>query len=178
MAETFADILTVGGKSNSLGRANEIIQRVLNDKALLGALYACVFNEDAWVRMRAIDAIEKICRQRPEWLLPYVDRFQTELGSSSQPSIQWHLAQMYSQLDLNKKQIRIAIKWLKDLLSNVEVDWIVSANTMKTLVQFTREGSVTVEETVRLLKLQQRHASKSVVKKAHKLLLELPQRAK
>lgn len=59
MAETFSDILAVGGKSNSLGRTDEVIGIVLSDKQRLNRLYACVFNDDAWIRMRAIDAIMK-----------------------------------------------------------------------------------------------------------------------
>ncbi|MEP6710136.1 MAG: hypothetical protein ABJA64_00260, partial [Candidatus Saccharibacteria bacterium] len=120
-----------------------------------------------------VDAIEKVCRQHPEWLLSYIDKFQNELASNNQPSIQWHLAQMYSQLNLNAQQKPIAIHWLKDLLSTVEVDWIVSANAMKTLVQFTNDGSTPVEDTVALLKLQQNHKSNSVVKKANKFLSDI-----
>lgn len=172
MAESYAQILAVG-KPNSLGRANEVVELVLKDKDQLGELYSCVFNDDAWVRMRAIDAIEKICRQHPAWLVPYVDKFQTELASSDQPSIQWHLAQIYRQVDLSAEQKLQAIKWLKGLLSQKEVDWIVAADAMTTLVQFTEDGSVPTKEAISLIKLQQKHKSKSVVKKATKLLVEL-----
>lgn len=170
MAETFADILAIGGKTNSLGRTDEVIEVVLSNDNRLSDLYNCVFNNDAWVRMRAVDAIEKVCRQHPEWLTPYVDRFQNELASNNQPSIQWHLAQMYSQLNLNEQQKLIAIHWLKDQLSTVEVDWIVSANAMKTLVQFTNDGTIPIDDTVALLGVQQNHKSNSVVKKANKFL--------
>lgn len=178
MVETFEEILSVGGRSNSLGRTSEVIELVLDDKTRLDELYLCVFNDDAWIRMRAMDAIEKICRQHSEWLMCYVDGFQSELTSSSQPSIQWHLAQMYSQLDLSVEQKRIAISWLIDLLSNTEVDWIVSVNAMKTLVDFTTEGAVSIEAVMYLLKLQQAHKSKSVVRKADKFLLELSELSK
>lgn len=173
MAETFAEILAVGGKSNSLGRVNEVIETILDDKTQLDELYDCVFNDDAWVRMRAIDAIEKICRQHPDWLLPYIDKFQTELATSSQPSIQWHLAQIYGQVELAAKQKLHAINWLKDQLSTSDLDWIVAAETMKTLVQFTQDSSVSKDEIIPLFKLQQKHHSKSVVKKATLLLVEL-----
>ena len=175
MTESFAEMFTAGGKSNSLGKASEVIETVLQNKDYLEELYACVFNDDAWVRMRAIDAVEKIGRQKPEWLVPYIDTFQSELASSKQPSIQWHLAQMYSQFDLNAKQKLGAIAWLKDILSNAEVDWIVSVNAMKSLVQFTKDGSAPYEVTVSLLKLQLAHKSKSVTKKASQLLSELSQ---
>lgn len=173
MLESFAEILAVGGKSNSLGRTNEVIERVLDNKHLLNELYTCVFNDDAWVRMRAMDAIEKICRQHPDWLLPYIDRFQRDLAPSDQPSVQWHLAQIYGQVDLNAAQKQIAIQWLKDRLSTTATDWIVTANAMATLVQFANDGSVPKDTTVSLLERQQTHRSKSVVRKAKKLLSEL-----
>ncbi len=173
MKETFVAILEVGGKSNSLGRADEVIETVLHNKNRLEELYDCLFNEDAWVRMRAVDAIEKICRQHPEWLLPYIDKFQSELSTSNQPSIQWHLAQIYSQVDLTSEQKLHAIGWLKDQLSTTDVDWIVSAEAMKTLVQFTKDGSVSKDDIIPLFELQKKHKSKSVVKKANKLLDEL-----
>lgn len=176
MVEIFSDILAFGGKSNSLGRTDEVIDTVLSDKQRLDELYACVSNDDAWVRMRAIDAIEKVCRQHPEWVEPYIDKFQKELAKSNQPSIQWHLAQMYARLSMNENQKKIAIDWLKTLLSDTEIDWIVSANAMKALVQFTHDGLVNTNTTIDLLRLQQGHKSKSVVKKASRFLHELSSR--
>ncbi len=173
MTESYAEIFAVGGKSNSLGRTNEVIGLVLKNKNQLDELYSCVFNEDAWIRMRAIDALEKICRLHPDWLLQYIDKLQDELGSNGQPSIQWHLAQMYSQVTLSNEQKVKTINWLKHLLSNTDVDWIVAANAMQTLVQFTKDNFVPTKDAIALLKVQQKHKSKSVVRKANKLLSEL-----
>lgn len=176
MAEKFAEMLAAEGHANSLGRVDEVIEFVLHDKSRLDELYGCLFNEDAWVRMRAADALEKICRHHPGWLLPYIDRLQDELAASTQPSIQWHLAQIYSQVDLTPNQKRVAIHWLKQLLSTKEIDWIVAANAMDALVQFTRDGSFSVAEVIPLLRTQQKHKSKAVIKRANKLLTELSTR--
>src|SRR5438552_3106136 len=105
-------MLTAGGHANSLGRVSEVIDSVLNHKLRLDELYECMFDDDAWVRMRAADAIEKVCRIHPDWLLPYIERFAEELSTSNQPSIQWHLAQMYKQVDLTSEQKHLAIDWL------------------------------------------------------------------
>jgi hypothetical protein len=166
-------MLAAGGKSNSLGRADEVIRLLLSDQSRLDELYRCLFDPDAWVRMRAADALEKICRDRPDWLLPYVDRFPGELAVSGQPSIQWHLAQIYRQVALTKAQKAFAIGWLEQLLSNPGVDWIVAANAMDTLVHFVREDAVPSADVVPVLELQQRHKSPAVVKRANKLLREL-----
>lgn len=173
MEQNFLEMLEVGGKSNSLGRVNEVIELVLGDRFRLEELYGCLFAEDAWVRMRAADALEKVCRVHPDWLQPYIDRFSEDLATSTQASIQWHLAQIYEQVDLTPEQKRFAIDWLKRLLSTKEVDWIVAANAMDTLVKFTRDGAFAADEMVALLKVQQGHKSKAVVRRADKLLGEL-----
>jgi HEAT repeat protein len=170
MQANFAVLLTIGGKSNSLGRVNEIIQLVLQDATRLDELYSCLFNEDAWVRMRAADALEKICREHPDWLLPYVDRLSEEVAVLDQPSIQWHLAQIYRQVNLTNEQKSIAIQWLKQRLLSPTVDWIVAANVIDTLAYFTQQGSVPPSEFIPLLQIQQHHKSKAVVKRAARLL--------
>lgn len=173
--ERFEEVFKVGGKSNSLGRTNEVIERVLHDASLLEQVYDCVFSEDAWVRMRAIDAIEKICRQHPEWLSLYIDRFQKELHGSMQPSIQWHLAQIYQQVELTDKQRAHAIEWLEKRLSATEADWIVAANAMDALAYFVRKGDVSRNKLVDLLDIQLHHASRTVMKRAARLLDEFSQ---
>jgi hypothetical protein len=170
MHEPFAAILAVGGKANSLGRANEVTETVLGDHDRLEELYQCLFADDAWVRMRAADSLEKICRVHPDWLAPYIDRIAGELASSEQASIQWHIAQIYRQVSLTPAQKAFAILWLKARLASTDVDWIVAANVLDTLAQFTRDGAVPESELRRLIAIQQTHRSKSVVRRASKLL--------
>jgi TPR repeat protein len=174
MHESFAAILAVGGKSNSLGRASEVIEAVLHDKARLKELYGCLFNEDAWVRMRAADSLEKICRVHPDWLELYIDRISKDLAGSNQASIQWHIAQIYRQVALSASQKHFAINWLEKLLSSAQIDWIVAANAMDTMAQFVRSGSVSKTDFRALLKIQCQHKSNAVIKRASRLLHELP----
>lgn len=173
MTENFVDLLAVGGKSNSLGRANEVIDMVLNDRQRLDELYACLSHNDAWLRMRAADSFEKICRQHPEWIVPYIDKICEGLLDSTQPSIQWHLAQIFRQVELTTEQKARVIDWLKNLLSTKDVDWIVSANAMDTLAQFCEDSSVSKTEVLPLFQMQQNHKSQAVVKRANKLLAKL-----
>lgn len=120
MNEKFAAMLIEGGKKNSLGRVNEVIDTVLADRARLDELYQTIFHEDPWVRMRAIDGFEKICRVHPDWVEPYVDNIQTELATSTQSSIQWHIAEIYRHVQLQPDQTRPAITWLMNKVNNVE----------------------------------------------------------
>ncbi|MDX2775981.1 hypothetical protein PV379_01255 [Streptomyces caniscabiei] len=173
MTERFSEMLLDGGHANSLGRVNEVIEIVLGDKTRLDELYGCLFDDDAWVRMRAADALEKICRVHPDWLLPYVDRFQSELFGSTQPSIQWHLAQIYAQVTLTDTQRHAAQDWLRTRIATTDVDWIVAANAIDALMKFAKEGTFPASELADLLKIQQRHRSNAVVKRATKALATL-----
>ena len=56
--EAFAEVLTEGGRSNSLGRAGEVVHAVFADRDRLDELWACISHDDAYVRMRAIDSFE------------------------------------------------------------------------------------------------------------------------
>jgi len=164
--ESYKSILTVGGKTNSLGRAQEVIDDVYRKPTRLDELFECIYADDAWVRMRAIDSFEKIARDKPQWIEPYIERILTELTKSSQPSVQWHLAQLFCEVELTDKQRQQAIMWLREKIATVGVDWIVSVNTMKSLVYFYNEGFVAAEQLRELLRIQEEHSSKSVRKKA------------
>lgn len=163
-----------GGRPNSLGEANTIVDEVLAGDSDLAELYGCLFSDDQWVRMRAGDALEKVCRQRPEWFADYLERLLSEVAAIRQPSVQWHLAQMLGEIELTQAQQQRAIEILRDNLTDPNVDWIVASNSMETLAQFARDGSVPVEIAAPLIEQQLHHRSKAVVKRATKLLADLP----
>ena len=171
--ELFEEILKVGGHSNSLGRASEVLEVVRNDQSRLDELFDCIFADDAWVRMRAIDSFEKIIKDNPLWVSPYLDRILSELTHSAQPSIQWHLAQIFAEVALTDKQRSEAITWLNHMITTTDVDWIVSVNVMKALLYFDRDKFVLARDIQPLFKIQEGHASKSVRKKATEFLLSL-----
>lgn len=169
----FAAMLSEDGKKNSLGRAEEVVQIVLADQSRLDELYQCLFEEDAWLRMRAVDALEKVCRVHPEWLEPYVELLLGEVVVNDQASIQWHLAEMFREINLTDSQRQRAIAHMKQNISSKGVDWIVASNTMETLASYVKDGILPASELIPLLKIQQTHHSKAVVKRATRLLDQL-----
>lgn len=146
---------------------------MLADRARMDELFECVFDDDAWVRMRAIDTIEKVCRVHPDWLLPYKSKLFHELADMDQASIQWHLAEIFPAIELTPDEERRAIEIMKRNISSTDADWIVAANTMKTLAQFAQEGKVPATEIIPLFEIQKSHRSKAVVKRAMTLLEEI-----
>ena len=170
MTQTFISMLAEDGKKNSLGRVDDVIIEVLDDPSRIDELYNAMFHDDAWVRMRAADAFEKICRVNPIWIEPYIDRIQADLDKSQQASIQWHIAQIYCQIRLDDLQKKHAIDWLARLLKTTSVDWIVAANCMKALEYFVNKNEFNKDDFEHLLRVQLHHKSKAVAKKAQQFL--------
>lgn len=168
--ESFEDIFAYGGHANSLGRSREVLDEVKSDPTRMTELFDCIYSEDAWVRMRAMDTFEKAVRDNPELAKPYTNTLVYELTKSDQPSIQWHLAQLYTEVELSLSQQAKAISWLKGRIAVTAVDWIVAVNVMKTLLYFYELGFVGKAELKALYEIQSQHQSKTVCKKAQQFL--------
>ncbi|HXX79417.1 MAG TPA: hypothetical protein VEI53_13050, partial [Ktedonobacteraceae bacterium] len=108
---------------------------VLHDPAKVGELFECVIDEDDYVRMRASDALEKVCRSNPSIVQPLKTRVLHEMSVIDQPSVQWHYAQIVDQLQLNPQETAEVIRKLQ---SNFETydDWITRSITMEVLGNF------------------------------------------
>lgn len=169
-AISFETILSEGGHTNSLGRSGEVYDICKDDPSRIGELFACISADDAWVRMRAIDTFEKLVRDDPAIVKPYLPAIFSDLTKSDQPSIQWHLAQIFQEVELDDDQEKTAIAWLENRISSTEVDWIVAANSMKSLMYFNKKGALNAEELRPLFEIQLNHHSKSVRKKAGQFL--------
>jgi hypothetical protein len=139
MTEPFATVLA-GGHHNSLGRTAEVVEITLSDQARLDELFGCLASPDELVRMRAGDALEKICRERPAWFVPHVERLLGDVAGIDQPSVQWHLAQMLQHLRdaLSRTQMRRATELLQRQLAS-STDWIVLNVTMDVLTDWADE---------------------------------------
>jgi hypothetical protein len=163
-----------GGDPRSLHGVEQVIAAALADPSALEALFECLFCADAVVRMRAGDALEKIARVRPELLAPYARRLLSDVADVDQPSVQWHLAQIFSEIELTSEQRRRAIAILERNLERYE-DWIVVNLTLSALAHFARDNPALRSELVPILRRHQADARKSVAKRATKLLAELQQ---
>lgn len=146
---------------------------MLGDRGRLDELWVCIGHDDAYVRMRAIDSFEKVVNKHQRWADPYVPRIVDELTKSRQPSIQWHVAQLLPQVQLAEDESERAVAWLRAQLATTDVDWIVSVNCMRSLLEFHERGRVQADVLRQLFEVQLDHHSKTVRRKAGDFLAEL-----
>jgi hypothetical protein len=130
-----------GGARRSLGRTNSVVAEFLakGPAALKNfpLLIACIsedIEDDPVVRMRASDAVEKISRQRPEWLAPHKLALLGIAGGSDQIEVRWHMAQILPRLALTPRERIVAIDILFDYLEDRSS--IVKTHAMQSLADF------------------------------------------
>lgn len=165
------EAMLTGGHPNSLGRTIEVVDLVLADKSRLEALYSCYFSSDEVVRLRVSNGLKRVCREHPEWLVPYVDRLIGDISKIDQASTKWTLAQLFGMLktQMSPVQIQKATEIMKRNLRESD-DWIVQNTTMQVLFDWS-EGNQPLREWI-LPVLEKMLDSKhgSVAKRANKLL--------
>ena len=163
-----------GGHPNSLGRTGEVVDTVRGDRGRLDELFATMADPDEVVRLRVGDALEKVCRTRPDWFVPHIERILGELGPIEQPSVQWHVAQMLQHLrgDLCDEQVRQATNLLQRNLTG-STDWIVLNVTMDVLTGWAKRDPVLVDWLTSELERLSHDDRKSVARRASKRLMEL-----
>lgn len=169
----FANMLA-GGHSNSLGRTAEVVGIVQADHGRLEELFATMADPDEVVRMRVGDALEKVCRERPDWFVPNVERILGDLAETDQPSVQWHVAQMLGHLrdDLSDDQEQRATGLLQRNLTGSS-DWIVLNVTMDVLTVWSRRDPALARWLAPELERLRHDKRTSVAKRASVQLAEL-----
>lgn len=127
------------GKINSLGRVEEVVAIVLSDHSRLDELYQCYFSDDEWVRLRVSSCMKRVCREKPSWIMPYLDKLLDDISQIDQASTQWTLAILFLWLTeyMNPDQHRKAKQIMQHNLKTNH-DWIVQNTTMETLGVWAR----------------------------------------
>lgn len=168
--EPFEQMLT-GGHPNSLGRTIEVVDTVLADSGRLDELYNCYFSEDEVVRLRTSNALKRISKEHPEWLVPYIDKFIAEIAEIEQASTQWTLANLFETLasEMSESQLMSAKAVVKRNLTSWD-DWIVLNNSMQTLAGWAKTDPELKEWLLPHLEERSTDSRKSVAGRAKKML--------
>jgi hypothetical protein len=160
-----------GGHPNSLGNTEEVVSIVLGDHSKLQDLYDCYASEDAVVRLRVSSAMKRICKAQPDWIMEYLDRFQSETSSLDQASAKWSLAQMFMWLDEKMSDIQ-RLRAVEIMKHNLETDddWIVQSTTAESLAHFAQTDTHLKKWLIPQLEKMKGSRHNSVARKAQKLL--------
>lgn len=156
----------------SIGKADEVVQDILNDPSLFKEVFEGMLNKDPVIRMRSADAIEKVSAKRPEYLRPFKSKLINQISKIEQQEVRWHVAQMFSYIETSKIERN---KIIKILLSYIETDEskIVKTFSMQTLANFAEKDEQIKPKIINLIKGMIKNGSPAIISRGKKLLKQL-----
>jgi hypothetical protein len=131
---TIRSILAVGDR-RSIGGVSEVVALVTRKPKQANAVFKCLWDPDACVRMRAADALEKLSREAPGLLQPYRRQLLGLLAETDQKEMRWHLAVMVPRLRLTVSECQRAADLLRSYLEDKSS--IVRTFAMQGLAELT-----------------------------------------
>ncbi len=157
-----------------MGNVSEVVRTVLQHPEITSSLVECVFDDDAGVRMRAADALEKVSRERSEHLQPYATVLLGLFEETKQQELRWHLAVLLPRLCLNSAERRRTAQALQ-LCMDAQSS-IVKTFALQGLTDLTVQELSLVPLTLDLLMSAERTGTPAMKARSRKLIRALTKR--
>ena len=119
-----------GGDLRSDGAANQAAQAVLQNEALVADLAEGLSHEDAVVRGRTLDALEKIARTRPELVHPYLSQVIALMRTEDTMLARMHAAMLFGDMAIYEEEIVSMLPVLLGMLNDSTAftkSWAISS---------------------------------------------------
>ena len=161
-----------GGDLRSIGRVDEVVQDILRNPTLFEEVFEGVLDDDPIVRMRSADALEKASSKNPEYLQPFKKRLINEVSKIKQQEVRWHVAQMFSYLEVNERERDQIINILLSYIDTSDSK-IVKTFSMQTLADFAGEDKVVRPKILKILEELVKTGSPAMKSRGRKLIKKL-----
>lgn len=160
-----------GKDRRSIGRVNQVVEMVLESPGLFQDVFDGMTHDNPVIRMRAADAVEKISAKRPEYLQPYKNRLIREISRIDQQEVRWHVAAMFSRLNLATEDIRAVLDILNLYL--MDKSKIVKTFSMQALADLAMLKADLRPSIIRKLEQMTQTGSPAMQSRGRKLLVKL-----
>jgi hypothetical protein len=135
-----------GGDLRSDGLSDEVVALVLSNDELFDDLYAGLWEKDEVIRGRTADALEKVCRSRPDLVRGHLHNLIHYGRSDKVAMVRWHIAMILGYLVADKQSVGDIFSALVEMLQDKGVftrSWaIVSLTITGRLYPETRDEAI------------------------------------
>ena len=129
-------------------------------------------DDDPRVRMRSADVIEKVSSKYPKYLQPFKSRLINEVSKIEQQEVRWHIAQMFSYLEIDKNERGRIIEVLLSYIDTSE-SRIVKVFSIQTLADIAEKDELIKPKIMKELHEFIKSDSPAMVSRAKKLIKKL-----
>lgn len=162
----------LGGDLRSIGNADEVVSDILKDPTLFDEVFYGMMNDNPLIRMRSADVIEKVSRLHPEYLKPYKVPLIKEVAKIEQQEVRWHVALLFSYLDLDDEEKQQIVEELFSWIDNSKSK-IVKVNSMQALANIGEKNKKMRHLIVNKLEEAIKNGSPAMVSRGKKLINKL-----
>lgn len=158
----------IGTDRRSIGNSNEVVVEVLANPSLFETVFNGMQSDDPVLRMRCADVVEKITAHHSEYLVPYKQCLIHEISQINQQEVRWHVAQMFSRLELSKNERQDILEILTDYLKDKSK--IVKTFSMQALADIAEHDDELRPRIIRQLEILTKDGSPAMRSRGRKLL--------
>lgn len=124
--------LLSGGDLRSVGNVNALISTIHSQQEF-DLLFELAYDNDRVVKMRAMDAIEKITKPSAGYLQSHKQQILKLIKDNTAKEYKWHLALLLPRLNLNKKELASVWDTLTQWVNDKTNSKIVRVNSIQGL---------------------------------------------
>ena len=140
----------VRGDMRTTGSADKVVTEVLKKPELVDILVDGLNDGEPGVRMRTADALEKIATRDASLVQPHVGELIEVAASTEQQEVQWHMAQLFALVTLDKRRAKRVAKIMFDYYEDSQSS-IVKAFAMTTLWRLTEVDDTLMKKVKQLV---------------------------
>jgi hypothetical protein len=160
--------LLAGGDRRSIARSNRVLALIRANPARVSEIAALTSDQDWLVSMRAVDLLEKLTHENPEWVEPHKGIFLGPLADSDKweihlqivralPLFHWTPAEQRSAVDILLRDIEHPQKFVKvwaldSLAICSQQDKALAPVVLRLIRSFERSGSKALSTRARRIR--------------------------
>src|SRR6185436_14111292 len=95
----------VGGDRRSIAQSNRALALLRTRSSFVGALAELVRDEDWLVSQRALDLLEKLAREHPDWVQPHKNAFTGAMADSDKWEIRLQIVRALPLLKWTRREM-------------------------------------------------------------------------
>ena len=161
-----------GGTRTSVGEANEVIQKLLEDPSSLSEIYGLFLDEDPVVAMRASYVAMRVAEQNPGSVKTFANELLKNLDRYKQQELRWHVPQLLVHLDLTKTQRRraydVVMEW-----AETDKSKIVGYYSFQAAADFAEMDQDLLQDFIPRIKAANKTGAKSIQNRCKKIAKQL-----
>ncbi len=125
------------GDLRSIASVDQLVERITT-QAEFDKLFDYLYSENRLIAMRAADAVEKVTRQNPQFLVIHKAQYFGLLEQAKQKEQKWHLAQLAVRFDYTAEELAIIWQKLQCWVENKKESKLVRVNALQAMYDLAK----------------------------------------